>query len=321
MSEEVKARKCVCIVVPTYNEEENVQPLAKAVAAQFAEHLPAYDYEILFIDNRSTDNTRERIEALCAADARIKAIFNAGNFGQFNSPYYGLCQSTGDCAILLCADFQDPVELIPALVEKWEQGNRVVCAIKRESRESAVVRFLRTCYYKLLARTSATAQIEHFTGFGLYDRDFIKMLASLDDPTPYLRGIVAELAPDHAEVAYVQPRRRAGKSSNNLATLYDAAMQGFTTYTKFPVRMMMLCGVLLLLASLAGGTVSIVHYIARGKMASGLLLSCVGLVGALNLMGLSVIGEYLITVRDKTLRRPLVIEERRLNFEKKDEER
>ena len=319
MSEETKARKCVCVVVPTYNEEENVEPLAEAIAMQFARHLPAYDYEILFIDNRSTDGTREKIEALCKANARVKAIFNAGNFGQFNSPYYGLCQSTGDCAILLCADFQDPVELIPALLEKWEQGHRVVCAVKKESRESGMMRFLRTCYYSLLSRTSPTKQIRHFTGFGLYDREFIQALASLDDPTPYLRGIVAELAPDHAVVEYVQPRRRAGKSSNNFCTLYDAAMQGFTTYTKFPVRLMMLCGVLLLVASLAGGTVSLVQYLTRGKMALWLILCGVGLAGALNLMGLSVIGEYLITVRDKTLKRPLVIEERRLNFKKKDD--
>ena len=319
MSEQKSGRKCVCVVVPTYNEEENVLPLHAAITEQFQKNLPQYDYEILFIDNHSSDATRERLVALCESDAHVKAIFNAANFGQFNSPYYGLCQSTGDCAVLLCADFQDPVELIPTLVERWEQGHAVVCAVKEKSKENPLVRLARTCYYKLLCRTSRVKQIEHFTGFGLYDRTFIETLAAWEDPAPYLRGIVAELAPDHAVVPYVQQRRRAGKSANNLSTLYDVAMQGFTTYTKTPVRLMMLCGLVLLLASLSGGVFSLVQYSTKGKCALALLLCGIGLVGALNLIGLSILGEYLLTLRDKSVKRPLVIEEKRIGFEHKQD--
>ena len=101
----------ISVLIPCYNEEENVIPLSEEIEKQFQINLKNYDYEIVFIDNDSKDSTREKLEKLCSNNSRIKAIFNAKNFGQFNSPYYGLCQTTGDCTILMCADFQDPVEM------------------------------------------------------------------------------------------------------------------------------------------------------------------------------------------------------------------
>ena len=224
-------RKTISVLVPTYNEEENVVPLSEAILAQFAEKLPEYDYELVFIDNCSQDRTQELLSGLCAQNPRIKAIFNAKNFGQFNSPYHGLCQTTGDCTISMCADFQDPVEMIPVFVREWERGYKIVCGIKTTSRENKFVRFLRTIYYKLIRKMSSVEQIEHFTGFGLYDRSFIDVLRNLNDPTPFLRGIVAELGPRRKEIPYEQQRRRAGKTKNNWYTLYDAAMLSFTSYT------------------------------------------------------------------------------------------
>ena len=308
-------RKRVSIVVPTYNEEENVAPLAEALREQM-NALAAYDYEILFIDNASTDATREKIEALCAADPRVKAIFNVCNFGQFRSPYHGLCAAEGDCAILLCADFQDPVELIPALLEKWEQGHKVVCAVKTRSAENPLKRLVRTCYYKLLCAASSVRQIEHFTGFGLYDHSFLEVLRQRRDPEPYLRGIVAELAPSPALVPYKQPRRRAGKSHNRLSTLYDAAMLGFTSYAKAPVRLMMCLGVIFLLAALTGGVFSLVLGLS-GRLPLWLpILSAIGFFGALDMIFLSIVGEYVLAAaRERRAGEPLVIEERRLNFD------
>lgn len=307
-------RKRVSIVVPTYNEEENVVALTGAIGEQM-KALAAYDYEILFIDNASTDATREKIEGLCASDAHVKAIFNAANFGQFRSPYHGLCAATGDCAILLCADFQDPVELIPELLKKWEEGHQVVCAVKTRSCENPLKRLARTCYYKLLCAMSAVRQIEHFTGFGLYDRSFLEVLRQRRDPEPYLRGIVAELAPSPALVPYKQPRRRAGKSHNRLSTLYDAAMLGFTSYAKAPIRLMMCFGLIFLLASLTGGVFSLVLGL-KGQLPMWLLvLSVVGFFGALDMICLSIVGEYVLAAaRGKREGESLVIEERRLNF-------
>ena len=185
--------KKISVLIPCYNEEENVVPISEAIIEQFKLYLSNYDYEIVFIDNDSKDTTREKLVELCKNNKHIKAIFNAKNFGQFNSPFYGMCQTTGDCTITMCCDFQDPVELIPRFVNEWEKGYKIVCAIKNTSKENLFIRMLRTIYYKIWKKLSDVEQIEHFTGTGLYDKAFIEVLKNLDDPTPYLRGIVEEL--------------------------------------------------------------------------------------------------------------------------------
>ena len=216
--------KTISVLIPTFNEEENVKPLSDEIVRIFGGELLGYGYEIIFIDNCSADKTRELISGICESNPNIKAIFNSKNFGQFNSPYYGLCQTSGDCAIMLCADFQDPPGMIPMFVDEWEKGHKIVCGIKKSSKENPVIYWLRSCYYKAIKRMSDVEQIEHFTGFGLYDRSFIEVMRNLDDPAPFLRGIVAELGPERKEIPYVQAKRRAGKSSNNWYSLYDAAM-------------------------------------------------------------------------------------------------
>ena len=242
--------KKISILVPTYNEEENVGPLSLAIMNEMRKSLSHYDYELVFIDNDSKDNTRPILRELCEKHSQIKAIFNAKNFGQFNSPFYGLMQTTGDCTILLCADFQDPIEMLPALVAEWENGYKIVSAIKTTSRENRVMRFLRTCYYKTIKKFSDVDQIEHFTGFGLYDRSFIDVLRNLEDPTPFLRGIVAELGFRRKEIPYEQQKRAAGVTKNNWATLYDAAMLSFTSYTKVGIRVATISGFCMAAASL-----------------------------------------------------------------------
>ena len=197
--------KTISIVVPCYNEEDNVQALADALRAMFKESLPSYRYEIIFIDNDSRDSTRDIIRRLAGEDKGIKGIFNAKNFGQFNSPYYAMLQSTGDCTVLMAADFQDPVDMIPKYVREWENGYRIVIGIKMSSQENPLMYWLRGCYYKMIKKLSDVEQIEQFTGFGLYDRRFIKVLRDLDDPTPFLRGIVAELGFRRKEIPYEQP--------------------------------------------------------------------------------------------------------------------
>ena len=229
--------KKISVLIPCYNEEENVVPISEAVIGIITKELPQYDYELVFIDNDSTDKTRELLRMLCAKNPKIKAIFNARNFGQFNSPYYGILQVTGDCVISMVADFQDPVDLIPKYVHEGENGYKIVIGIKTSSKENPVMYWLRSCYYKLIRKLSDVEQIEHFTGSGLYDRQFIEVLRNLNDPTPFLRGIVAELGFKRKEIPYEQPKRRAGKTHNNFYKLYDAAMLSFTSYTKAGLRL------------------------------------------------------------------------------------
>ena len=205
MRKEVRTMKKLSIMVPCYNEEENVIPMSEALVAQLSQ-MPQYDYEILFIDNCSTDTTREKLREICAGNKKIKAIFNTRNFGQFNSPYHAICQTTGDCTITVCCDFQDPVEMIPKFVEEWENGYKIVCGVKTSSKENKLMYALRSIYYKLIKKMSRAEQIEHFTGFGLYDKSFVDVLRQLDDPIPFIRGIVGELGPKFKTIEYEQPQ-------------------------------------------------------------------------------------------------------------------
>ena len=150
-AEKGSARRLISILVPCYNEVENVAPMAEAITAIMERDLSAYDWNLTFIDNCSTDGTREELKRICETHSRVRAIFNAKNFGQFNSPYYGMCQMEGDCVVSLCCDFQDPVEMIPKFVAEWEKGYKIVCGIKTTSEENPILRWLRTGITSLFA--------------------------------------------------------------------------------------------------------------------------------------------------------------------------
>lgn len=313
--------KKISIMVPCYNEQDNVIPMAKALVEMFHRDLPNYDYEILFIDNASTDDTRAHIRAICAQNKKIRAIFNIRNFGQFNSPFYGIIHTTGDCTIPVVADFQDPLELIPQMVKKWEEGYKIVCCVKTHSGENPIMYHLRGMYYHMIRKMSSTEQIEQFTGFGLYDKSFVKILQDLKDPTPFLRGIVGELGYKRCEIEYTQPKRRSGKTHNNFFSLYDAAMLSFTTYTTSELRIATFLGGLCTLASL---TIGIVYLILKlifwDRFAAGMVpaILLIAFIGSLQLTFTGLLGEYVISMNRRLLNRPLVIEEERLNFD--DEE-
>lgn len=312
----------ISVMIPCYNEEENVREIADAVISEIEGKLPKYEYELLFIDNDSQDRTREYLRKMCNDNKNIKAIFNAKNFGQFNSPYYGLCQTTGDCTIAMCCDFQDPVEMIPKLVKEWENGYKIVCAIKTSSKENKFIRFLRTSYYKLIKKLSDVDQIEHFTGFGLYDKEFIEVLRNLDDSTPFLRGIVAELGYKRKDIEYEQQERKAGKTHNNFYTLYDAAMLSFTSYTKAGLRAATIIGFLMSAISMV---IAVVYLIMKliywDRFAAGMtpVLLCVCVLGSVQLFFIGFLGEYVLSINKRMMKRPLVIEEERINFENTDE--
>lgn len=312
--------KKISVLIPCFNEVENVELMSKSIENVIDEALPQYDYEILFIDNCSTDGTREILEKICSVDKKIKAIFNVTNFGQFNSPFYGMCQTTGDCTISMCCDFQDPVELIPRFVEEWEKGHKIVSGIKTSSKENPIVYLLRTIYYKMIKNMSEVQMIEHFTGFGLYDKTFIDILRELDDPIPFLRGIVAEYGHgfNRIEIEYEQAKRRAGKTHNNFYSLYDAAMLSVTSYTKVGLRLATMLGFLSSGISLVVALVYLIlkltnwHNFDAGNAP---LLIGVYVIGSLQLFFIGLLGEYILNINTRVIHRPLVVEEKRLNFE------
>ena len=284
----------------------------------FEEQLPKYDYEIIFIDNHSKDNTRVLLRKLCAEHSHVKAIFNARNFGQLRSPVHGLKQAYGDCVVRLNADFQDPPEMIPTLVAEWEAGNRIVIGIKEKTDEGVIMAFLRRRYYKLLRKITDIGHIENFTGFGLYDKAFVDVVRGIHDPVPYLRGMIAELGYDYKTVFYERPKRRAGKSKNNFYSLYDVAMVGITSYSKVMLRFATFAGFFI------GGMsflVAIVYFILKllrwDWFRAGIAPLVIGvfILGGVQLFFIGLMGEYILSINQRVLDRPLVVEEERIGFE------
>lgn len=309
--------KKISILIPCYNEEENVVPIANAIVEEMGKNLADYDYEIIFIDNDSKDNTRPLLREICKRNPKVKAIFNAKNFGQFNSPYYGILQATGDCTIMMCCDFQDPIEMIPQIVAEWEKGAKIVSCIKTASKENSIMRFLRSCYYKMIKKMSSVEQIEHFTGFGLYDRSFVEVLRNLKDPTPFLRGIVAELGSKRVSIEYTQAKRRAGKTHNNFFTLFDAAMLSFTSYTKVGLHLVTFAGMILSALSMFAALVYLIlKLLYWDRFSAGFAPMIIGLffLNAIELLFIGFVGEYVMSINTRIMNRPLVIEEERINF-------
>ena len=310
-----KVKKTVDIVVPVYNEEENIKFLYKKIMEAISEY-DRYDFTVTFIDNKSTDNSRKIIEELAKEDKRARAIYNAKNFGHIRSPFYALSRSDGDCAILMAADLQDPPEKIKEFIAKWEEGYKVIYAVKKESFESKIMYFFRTLYYRIMKGISDTPQVEHFTGFGLYDKDFLKILKDLNDPYPYMRGLVAELGFEAAEIEFKQPKRQKGITKNNFYTLYDMAALGITTYSKKLMRLSIFISLFTGFISFMGLFISVVldicgknifavHYLGFGIF---LFLSVI-------MFFIGLLSEYVMMINQRTLKRPLVIEEKRINFE------
>ena len=316
--------KKISIMIPCYNEEENVVPMSEAVTELFEKELPQYDYEILFIDNASTDNTRPLLREICKRNPKVKVIMNAKNFGQFNSPFHGMLQTTGDCTITMVCDFQDPIELIPKYLKEWENGYKIVIGIKSKSKENPFIYHMRSLYYKFVKKFSDVEQIEHFTGSGLYDKDFLEVLRNLHDPTPFLRGIVAELGFKIKKIEYEQPKRRAGKTHNNFWTLYDAAMLSITSYTKIGLRVATFIGMIVALISLGIGLVYLImKLIWWDRFSAGMAPMLIGVffIGSLQLFFIGLIGEYVMNMNKRLMNRPLVVEEERINFEEEPKEK
>jgi glycosyltransferase involved in cell wall biosynthesis len=313
---EESSKKLISIVSPCYNEELNVEELYKQVKAVMAE-LPGYQYEHLFIDNASTDNTVALLKKIATADRAVKIIVNIRNFGHIRSPYYGLQQAHGDAVILMASDLQDPPTLIKELVAKWEAGSSIVVAVKNESEENKLMFLVRKAYYNLIKRFSDIEQIKNFTGFGLYDQKFIEVLRSLKEPYPYFRGLITELGFNRSEITYVQPARKKGKTKNNFYTLYDLAMLGFVNHSKIPLRLASFIGFGMSVISFIVGVIYLVYKLLFwDRFEAGLAPLTIGifLFSSVQLFFIGIVGEYIGAIHTQVKARPLVIEKERVNF-------
>lgn len=310
-------RTLISIVSGCFNEEENVGPLRDQVDAVMA-HFPQYQYELIFIDNHSTDGTVARIKTMAASDPRVKLIVNARNFGHIRSPFHAFLQARGAAVIMMASDLQDPPELIREFLTTWEQGHRIVVAVKKQSRESAAMWLIRRFYYGLLHRIADVRVIQHFTGFGLYDRSVVELVRAMDDPYPYFRGLIAEIGFEAVEIPFVQPQRKRGITKNNFYTLYDMAMLGITSHSKIPLRLATMGGfalaLLSLLISLAYLALKLIFW---NKFGFGMAPVLIGLFffSSVQLFFIGLLGEYVAAIHTQVLKRPLVVEQERVNLE------
>ena len=309
--------KTISVVTPCYNEEGNVQELYQRVRAVM-QRLGRYRYEHIFIDNSSRDNTFAVLRQIAAADHNVKLIRNTRNFGHLRSPFHALLQARGDAIISLMADLQDPPELLAELIAEWEKGTPIVIAVKTSSKESGLMYWLRTRYYRTVNRLSDIETYEHFTGFGLYDRSVMEMIRQMGDPYPHFRGMIAEIGLPHVELEYEQQRRKSGKTKNNYYTLYDLAMLGITTLSKVPLRLVTFSGFAGSFFSLAAGFAYLAYKLMFWKRFSvGVAPLVIGFFffGSIQLLFMGIIGEYIGNIQTYVQGRPFVFERERVNFE------
>lgn len=310
------AKKLISFISPCYNEEENIEALYGRVCAVMAA-LPQYDFEYLFIDNASSDNTVDKLKAIAAKDQRVKIIVNTRNFGHIRSPYWGVLQTTGDATIYLASDLQDPPELAPDFISAWEAGSKVVLAVKPVAEGNTVLHSLRRSYYTMLDKISDVPMTKDATGFGLYDRQVLDEIRKINDPYPYFRGLVDELGFRTTTIPFVQPRRIRGVTKNNFYTLYDIAMLAIVSHSMVPLRVASIFGVVLgILSIVAGMLVFAAKLIWWDRFVAGLAPISILLFfmfGVL-LLFIGILGEYVGSVHTYLQRRPIVVERERINF-------
>jgi len=307
--------KLISIVTPCYNEGENIEELCERISIVMANLQ--YNYEHICIDNCSTDNTVEKLRKIAKVDDHVKVIINARNFGHIRSPYYALLQAKGSAAILIASDLQDPPEMIPEFIKKWEAGFKSVLAVKPESDESRGMFFVRKLYYNMISKISEVPLVKNATGAGLFDRVVLDILKNLNDPYPYFRGLLCEIGYPIATVPFKQPRRKRGITSNNFYTLFDIAMLGITNHSKIPLRIMTMGGFLLSFLSLL---VAIGFLIAKFlfwdsfQIGTAPILIGIFFFAAVQTFFIGLLGEYIGSIHTKVRNMPLVIEAERINF-------
>ncbi len=309
--------KVISIITPCYNEEENVEELYKRVRNVMAA-VGRYRYEHIFIDNASQDRTVEILKGIAAQDTNVKVIANARNFGHIRSPIHAVFQTVGDAVIGIVADLQDPPEMIPEMIAKWEEGYSMVLCLKNVSEENKLMFWIRTKYYQLVNRLSSIQTFENFTGFGLYDRRVIDIIKAIGDPYPYFRGMIADIGLPHAEIYFKQPRRLRGLTKNNFYTLYDIGMLGITNLSKVPLRIVTFAGFVSALLSLFAGFCYLVYKLLFWNSFSvGIAPLVIGifLFSSVQMISMGILGEYIGAIHTQVQKRPYVIEKERVNFE------
>jgi dolichol-phosphate mannosyltransferase len=310
------SKKLVSMISPCFNEEENVEELYRRACDVMAQ-LPQYDFEYVFIDNASTDRTVEKLKSIAARDPRVRVIVNMRNFGHLRSPYWGIIQTRGHVTVYFASDLQDPPEMVPQFLAAWEEGYKIVLAVKPVSQTNPVVHWMRKSYYRILDAISEVSLVKDATGFGLYDRSVLDLVREVDDPYPFLRGLICELGFPIKTIAFNQPRRQRGITKNNFYTLYDMAMLGIVSHSVVPIRLAAMFGFATgFLSILVALVFLILKLILWSRFPIGVAPIVIGMFfmfGVL-LLFIGILGEYIASIHNYVRNRPVVVERERVNF-------
>lgn len=316
--------KTISVTIPCWSEEKSIRQMYDRLRKVFQEELPQYDYEIIFVDDYSPDNTRAEIRKLCQEDPKVKGVFNARNFGFNRNVFATMLYGSGDATFLLFGDLQDPPEVLPQFVREWEAGHKVVIGQKSKSDEPKLMYALRTIYYNIIGKLSDSNQIQHFNGFGLYDKAFIDVMRQIDDPNPYLKGLVSEFGMGIKVVQYEQAVSNRGKSGFNFMKYYDVAMLGITSYTKILMRVATFLGALLGIFSVCLAIFVLISKLLNWNAypyGTAAILIGVFFIGAIQLFFMGILGEYVLSINTRSMKRPLVVVGEKLNFEAAEEQK
>ena len=311
-----KIKPLLSIVSPTFNEVENIEELYSRIKEAISK-LDDYEFEIIIIDNDSKDGTQDILRSIASKDKNFKVILNNRNFGHIRSPYFGILQSKGLAAIYLASDLQNPPELIPEIVRKWEKGFKLVMAVKPESEGSILFNFLRRNYYKILDNISDIQVIRDSTGFGLYDAEVIEELKKIKEPYPFMRGLICDLGYEFDTIPFIQPSRKRGLTKNNFSTLYDIGMLGIISHSKFPIRF---CAFLGFLIGAISFTIGLAYLLLKlifwDSFPVGIAPLIIGLFFFIGLqfIFIGIIGEYIGSIHTYSQNRPLVVVKEKINF-------
>lgn len=304
------------VAIPCYNEEANLVAMYEAVTAEAEKHVASH--EIIFIDNCSTDGTRELLRAICARDRRVRVIFNNRNFGQMRSPTHAIYQASGRAVIGMCCDFQDPPAMIGELVAQWRAGAQIVLAQRRSEKAGLLLGVLRRAGYAFFRRFGDYPLIPGATGFGLYAREVVEELSRWNEPEPFFRGMLVESGFRLTVIPYDRPVRAGGHSSNNYYALLNFALSGVGGSAKGLLRLQLIFAIYLCVFAFVLGVVTLLRFLTHGYSPALLILTVVVGLFSILLLSVGLIGDQVRLLAERSRNVPLVIEEERLNFPSAD---
>mgnify|MGYP003976597955 FL=1 len=310
-------KSLISIFTPVYNEEDNIKVIWNSVKNIMDSASDKYDYEHVFSDNNSNDNTLKMLTEICSNDQHVKVISLSRNFGVTKSTLNGLQRCSGDAVIQIDADLQDPPRMILDFIKKWEEGFKVVYGIRQDRDENIVMKLVRKWFYRIAETISNETLIPDVGEFRLMDRRILSEIDKIKDFNPYLRGIVANLGFKQTGIPYHRDKRTKGKTSTNLYHLFDYGINGIISHSTILLRLSTIFGMIMAFISFLLIIVYTLLKIIYQQSPSGLtsLYIFILFFSGIQMIFLGIIGEYISKIYTQSIHKPLVIEEMLINFD------